>query len=52
MTLYQFNALLDDEKTAKIWSEGNFVADRKDKDFSILLYQFQCSKKLSKSRTT
>ncbi len=42
MTLYQFNAFLDDEKTARIWSEGNFVADTKDKDFSILLYQI-CS---------
>ena len=39
MTLYQFNVLTENEKTAIVWNEGHFVGDRKENNFSILLYQ-------------
>ena len=41
MTLYQFNVLTESEKTAIVWNEGNFVGDRIENNFSILLYQVQ-----------
>ena len=41
MTLYEFNALSEDEKAAVLWSKGDFVIERKDNNFSILLYQVQ-----------
>ncbi len=41
MTLYQFNVLTENEKTAIVWNEGHFVGDRKENNFSILLYQVQ-----------
>ena len=41
LTLYQFNVLLKKEKIAKVWNEGNFVSDRKDNNFSVLLYQVE-----------
>ncbi len=37
MTLYEFNVLNEDEKTALLWSEGLFVTDKPGS--SILLYQ-------------
>ena len=39
MILYQLNVLTENEKTATVWSEGDFVADRQENDFSILFYQ-------------
>jgi hypothetical protein len=39
MTLYQFNVLSEDEKAAVLWSKGDFVADRMENKFSILLHQ-------------
>ena len=39
MILYQLNVLTENEKTATVWSEGGFVADWQENDFSILLYQ-------------
>ena len=39
MTLYQFNALSEDEKAAVLWSKKDFVGDRMENNFSILLYQ-------------
>ena len=41
MTLYQFNVLTENEKTAIVWSKGDFVFERKENNFSILLYQVQ-----------
>ena len=41
MTLYQFNVLTENEKTAIVWNEGDVVGDRKENNFSILLYQVQ-----------
>ena len=41
MTLYEFNALSEDEKAAVLWSKGDFVIERKENNFSILLYQVQ-----------
>ena len=41
MTLYQFNVLTENEKTAIVWSKGDFVIERKENNFSILLYQVQ-----------
>ena len=41
MTLYQFNVLTENEKTAIVWNEGDFVGDRKENNLSILLYQVQ-----------
>ena len=37
--LYQFNVLIESEKTAIVWNEGHFVGDRKENNFSIMLYQ-------------
>lgn len=39
MTLYQFSVLSEDEKTALVWNEGDFVADRWERNCYILLYQ-------------
>ena len=39
MTLYQFNVLTENEKTAIVWNEGHLVGDRKENNFSIRLYQ-------------
>lgn len=39
MTLYQFNVLTENEKTAIVSSKGHFVGDRKEDNFSIMLYQ-------------
>ena len=39
MTLYQFNVLTENEKTTIVWNEGDVVGDRKENNFSILLYQ-------------
>ncbi len=39
MELYEFNVLTKDEKTALVWSKGDYVADRKERDCFILLYQ-------------
>ena len=39
MTLYQFNALSEDEKAEVLWSKGDFVGDRMENEFSILLYK-------------
>ena len=36
MTLYQFNVLTESEKTAIVWSKGDFVIERKENNFSIL----------------
>ena len=41
MTSYQFNVLTENEKTAIVWSKGDFVIERKENNFSILLYQVQ-----------
>ena len=41
MTLYEFNALSEDGKAAVLWSKGDFVIERKENNFSILLYQVQ-----------
>ena len=41
MTLYQFSVLTENEKTAIVWNEGDFVGDRKENNLSILLYQLQ-----------
>ena len=41
MTLYQFNVLTENEKTAIVWSKGDFVIERKENNFSILLHQVQ-----------
>ena len=41
MTLYQFNVLSDDEKAAILLSKGDFVIERKENNFSILLYQVE-----------
>ena len=41
MTLYEFNALSEDEKAAVLWSKGDFVTERKENNFNILLYQVQ-----------
>ena len=39
MTLYQFNVVTESEKTAIVWNEGHFEGDRKENNFSIMLYQ-------------
>ena len=39
MTLYQFNVLPENEKTAIVWNEGDFVGGREENNFSLLLYQ-------------
>ena len=41
MTLYKFNVLTENEKTAIVWSKGDFVIERKENNFNILLYQVQ-----------
>jgi hypothetical protein len=41
MTLYQFDGLTENEKTAIVWNEGHFVGDRKENSFFILLYQIK-----------
>jgi hypothetical protein len=38
MTLYEFNAL-DEMEQAEAIREGAFIADRKDNEHKILLYQ-------------
>jgi hypothetical protein len=38
MTLYEFNALNEDDKANKTW-EGALISDREDFDHRILLYQ-------------
>ena len=39
MTLYEFKSLSEDQQTELVWSEGDFVAERMENEFSILLYQ-------------
>ncbi len=39
MTLYEFNLLPKDQQTELVWNEGDFVTDRQEDDYSILLYQ-------------
>jgi hypothetical protein len=39
MTLYEFNALSEDEKAAVLWSKGDSVGDTMENEFSILLYR-------------
>ena len=41
MTLYQFNVLTENEKTALVWNGGDFVGDRKENNLTISLYQVQ-----------
>ena len=41
MTLYQLNVLTENEMTAIVWSKGDFVIERKEDNFRILLYHVQ-----------
>ncbi len=38
-TLYEFNLLSENQQTEAVWNEGDFVADRQEDEYSILLYQ-------------
>ncbi len=37
--LYEFKLLSENQQTEVVWIEGDFVADRKEGDYAILLYQ-------------
>ncbi len=39
MTLYEFNLLSENQQTEVVWNEGDFVTDRQENGYSILLYQ-------------
>ena len=39
MTLYEFKGLSEDQQTELVWSEVDFVADRQEDNYCILLYQ-------------
>jgi hypothetical protein len=39
MTLYEFNALTDTDKANTVWNDGEFVGDRLQEFYNVLLYQ-------------
>jgi len=41
MTLYQFNALDENEKHQLVWDEGVLLGCSEDSDFKYLLYQIE-----------
>lgn len=39
MTLYKYNLLNEQEQSITLWLQGEFIADRREHNYSILLYQ-------------